>query len=97
MPFQLSEKKGEIRLKTRVGQDSVMVTLADNGPGIPEENIGKIFDPLFTTKQEGTGLGLSICLDILGKLGGSISVRSEQGSGTAFTIELPFLLKYSEA
>jgi two-component system, NtrC family, sensor kinase len=84
---------GEISLTTRADENGVTVIVADNGPGIPEENIEKIFDPLFTTKPEGSGLGLAICLNILQRLGGSISVRSEAGKGASFIIELPFQFK----
>ncbi|MBW1703439.1 MAG: hypothetical protein JRJ50_15275, partial [Deltaproteobacteria bacterium] len=90
------EKDGEISLTTRAGQNGITVTIADDGPGIPEEKIEKIFDPLFTTKPEGTGLGLSICLNILHKLGGNISVKSEPGKGASFVIELPFQFKPSD-
>jgi two-component system NtrC family sensor kinase len=83
-------KDGEISLTTRADQNGVTVYVTDNGPGIPEDNIDKIFDPLFTTKPEGTGLGLSICLNIIEKLGGSISVRSEAEKGATFIINLPF-------
>ena len=82
-------KDGEISLTTRADQNSVTVYVTDNGPGIPEDDIDKIFDPLFTTKPEGTGLGLSICLNIMEKLGGSISVRSEAEKGATFIIKLP--------
>jgi signal transduction histidine kinase len=70
----------------------VDVTLADTGKGIARENIGKIFDPGFTTKGGlgvGTGLGLSICYSIMQKHRGSISVKSELGCGTEFTLTLP--------
>ncbi len=90
------EKDGEISLTTNADRNGVTVTVADNGPGIPEENIDQVFDPLFTTKPEGTGLGLSICLNITQKLGGSISVRSEAGKGASFIIQLPFQFKLSD-
>jgi len=91
------EKDGEISIKIRADENVVTVTVADNGPGIHEENIDKIFDPLFSTKPQGTGLGLPICLDILGKLGGSISVESNPGEGgAAFIVELPFQFRSSE-
>ena len=91
------EKDGEITVTSRAGQDGITITVADNGPGIPQENLEKIFDPLFTTKPDGSGLGLSVCLDILQKLGGSISVKSEPGAGGAtFIVELPFQFRSSE-
>ena len=90
------EKDGEISLTTSADKNGVTVTVADNGPGIPEENIDQVFDPLFTTKPEGTGLGLSICLSITQKLGGSISVRSKPKRGASFIIQLPFQFKLSD-
>lgn len=90
------EKDGMITISTRAGDKTVIVTVTDDGPGISKENIGKIFDPLFTTREDGTGLGLSICFDILGKLGGNISARSEPDKGASFVIELPFQFRSSE-
>ena len=90
------EKDGEISLTTSADKNGVTVTVADNGPGIPEENIDQVFDPLFTTKPEGTGLGLFICLNITQKLGGSISVRSKPKRGASFVIQLPFQIKLSD-
>jgi two-component system NtrC family sensor kinase len=89
------EKDGDISLTTRAEQNGVTIIVADSGPGIPDEAIDKIFDPLFTTKPEGSGLGLAICVNILERLGGSISVRSEAGKGASFTIQLPFQFKLS--
>jgi two-component system NtrC family sensor kinase len=86
------QKDGAITLTTRLadhGQVEIIVT--DTGSGISEENLSKIFNPFFTTKPpgKGTGLGLSICHRIIDKLGGHISVTSELGHGTTFTIRLP--------
>jgi two-component system NtrC family sensor kinase len=83
------QREGKIALTTRGSDEGVTVIVADNGPGIAEEHREKIFDPLFTTHPDGTGLGLSICADILQKLGGRISVKSEPGRGTAFEVRLP--------
>jgi len=71
----------------------VFIRIMDNGVGIPPEHIGRIFDPFFTTKPigEGTGLGLSVCYGIVKEHAGSITVDSEVGRGTAFTIEFPRL------
>ena len=73
------------------GGDRVRVSFADTGCGIPEENVEKIFQPFFTTKDatRGTGLGLAICDEIVQKHGGRISVRSAVGKGTCVTVELP--------
>jgi two-component system NtrC family sensor kinase len=71
----------------------VRLTIADTGPGIPAEIRAKIFDPFFTTKPpgQGTGLGLSLCRGIVEEHGGTITVASEPGQGTTFTIALPVL------
>jgi two-component system, NtrC family, sensor kinase len=73
------------------GRDFVRVSFADTGCGIPEENIEKIFQPFFTTKDatRGTGLGLAICDEIVRKHGGRIGVKSVVGRGTCVTVELP--------
>ncbi len=70
---------------------SVKVTIADKGAGIRQEHLDKIFDPFFTTKPvgKGTGLGLSICYSIIKRLGGNITVESEPGVGTVFSILFP--------
>jgi len=69
----------------------LQVEVEDTGPGIPAETLGRIFEPFYSTKPpgEGTGLGLAICLGILESYGGKISVQSESGEGTRFTILLP--------
>jgi two-component system NtrC family sensor kinase len=85
---------GSIRVSTRADNQlqQAEVIVADTGGGIKPEHLRRIFDPFFTTKTvgKGTGLGLSICYSIIRRLGGSISVRSEPGKGTEFTIVLPF-------
>lgn len=75
---------------SRVG-DSVRVTFADDGVGIPTESIGKIFDPFFTTKRTGgnSGLGLTICLAVVKEHGGRIEAESKLGSGATFHVLLP--------
>jgi len=68
---------------------TVRIILADTGQGIPAENLGRIFSPFFTTRQQGTGLGLSITQRIVEQHGGEISVQSAPGAGAVFTIILP--------
>ncbi len=71
--------------------DDVAVTVQDTGMGIEKENLDKIFNPFFTTKETGagTGLGLSIAHHIVTKYGGRILLDSEEGKGTTFTVILP--------
>jgi len=85
------DKQGEITVGTSQEDDFISVTIADTGCGIPEEIQRRIFEPFFTTKDvgKGTGLGLSISYDIIKKHDGDISVESEVGSGTTFTVRLP--------
>lgn len=89
------EAHGEGRLAVRGGRvgNNARVTLADSGPGIPEEHLGLVFQPFFTTKGEGkgTGLGLSISHRIVADHGGRIWAESAPGKGAAFHIELPGL------
>jgi two-component system NtrC family sensor kinase len=89
----LPEGKGTITLTTRYnhGKDRIVVECRDNGRGIPLEVQKDIFKPFFTTKEvgKGTGLGLYVSHEIIRKHKGSISVTSEPGKGSAFTVELP--------
>ncbi|HEY6561601.1 MAG TPA: PAS domain S-box protein [Polyangiaceae bacterium] len=84
-------ERNQIRIRTRNAGPHVMVEISDNGSGIAPAVIERIFDPLFTTKPigVGSGLGLSICKGIIGALGGSITVKSELGRGTTFSVTLP--------
>lgn len=70
-------------------REYVKISIQDNGCGIAEENIQKIFDPYFTTKQEGSGLGLAISHSIISKHAGQIVVQSKENDGTTFTLFLP--------
>ena len=82
---------GAVNLAAKKEGDNLIITVEDNGCGIPPENLGKIFMPFFTTKPvgQGTGLGLSTSYGIIERLGGQISVSSELNAGTTFTIRLP--------
>jgi len=80
---------GEIAISTRVSGQNAEIVLADTGEGMDTEVAANIFQPYFTTKAQGTGLGLAICQSIIRGHGGSISVKSTPGKGTAFTIQLP--------
>lgn len=82
---------GEIRIRTWLAAERLMIGIADSGRGIPEENLEKVFDPGFTTKGVGvgTGLGLPTCLKIVEKHQGTITIESSPGAGTSVTVALP--------
>jgi signal transduction histidine kinase len=89
---QAIETQGEIVISTKLRDpDHVAISIADTGCGIPEENLAKIRDPFFTTKEvgTGTGLGLSIVDEIIRSHGGELLVESEVGKGSVFTVVLP--------
>jgi signal transduction histidine kinase len=83
--------KGEIKVSSRVSHSHIEIAIADNGCGIPVENITKLFTPFFTTKGVGSwmGLGLSTAYDIVKSMHGTISVKSQSGVGSTFTVVLP--------
>ncbi|MBP1596846.1 MAG: hypothetical protein H6Q05_2223 [Acidobacteria bacterium] len=86
------EEGGEIRLSVQLADSSVVVRVEDTGPGIPEKDLPKIFDPFFSTKSSDgrhTGLGLAICQEIMRALGGRIGVESTPGKGTIFRLWFP--------
>jgi two-component system NtrC family sensor kinase len=90
--IQAIGKDGAITIITRTaGMDAVEIIIQDTGCGIPEEHLGKIFDPFFSTKPpgQGTGLGLAISHGLLQQLGGEIKVTSAVFQGTTFCITLP--------
>jgi two-component system, NtrC family, sensor kinase len=91
----LDKTGGNVHIETklsRLEKEHIVITVKDDGPGIPEVNLSRIFDPFFTTKLvgKGTGLGLSICYGIVQKMGGKIDVKSTVGKGTKFRIWIPF-------
>lgn len=81
--------EGAIDVTIEKKSDSVTVQVADNGSGIPQENLNKIFEPYFTTQDKGYGLGLTISKNIVDEMNGTIIASSSDGKGTTFTIELP--------
>jgi signal transduction histidine kinase len=92
--IQSMPEGGELRVSTGrdAFQKAAIIKISDTGVGIPEENIGRLFEPYFTTKSEGTGLGLAITYRMIKSHGGDINVESSVGRGTSFTISLPFFM-----
>lgn len=84
--IQAMNEKGTITINVESKQNNAIIEFVDSGPGIPKENLSKIFEPLFTTKSMGTGLGLVSCKNIIEYHHGKISVKNNP---TTFTIEIP--------
>ncbi|MBL7175430.1 MAG: sensor histidine kinase [Desulfobacteraceae bacterium] len=85
---------GLIEVKSENSKSHINVIIADNGPGISKDQQRKVFDPFFTTKQDGkgTGLGLWVSYNIMEKMGGIITFKSEEGKGTTFTVKIPIVI-----
>jgi two-component system NtrC family sensor kinase len=88
---ELSKYEATVSISTKKVEDKVEIRITDNGGGIPENVIGKIFQPFFTTKPtgQGTGLGLSLSYDIIKAHDGKLTVETKEQEGTVFVIQLP--------
>ena len=93
IPAETGIQKLDSRLKysemTQYEKGQVLITIQDNGPGIPAEKLKNVFHPFYTTKAEGTSLGLYITQQLVEKIHGRIDVQSAVGIGTTFTVHLP--------
>jgi signal transduction histidine kinase len=99
--YAIDEKKKQIgdgyepivSVSTKKNDGKVEIRVKDNGNGIPQKVLDKIFQPFFTTKPtgEGTGLGLSLSYDIVKAHGGELKVETKEGEGSTFNIELPIV------
>ena len=87
--IQATAEGGKVTIATTRAGDQVEITVTDTGSGIPPERLAAIFDDFVTTKRRGLGLGLAISKRIVEQLDGTITVASEVGRGTAFTVRLP--------
>ncbi|MEM2144136.1 MAG: MEDS domain-containing protein [Candidatus Jordarchaeaceae archaeon] len=87
--LQAMPKGGRLTIRALKKEESVFINVQDTGAGIPEENMSKIFQPLFTTKSKGQGLGLAVCKKLVEAHGGSIIFESRRGRGSTFTVEIP--------
>ena len=87
--MQAMEQGGILRVETHLLKDCVQVVISDSGPGIPPDQMEKIFNYYYTTKEKGVGLGLPIAHRIVEAHGGQLGVESRVGSGTKVTVTLP--------
>jgi two-component system NtrC family sensor kinase len=86
---QAMEGNGKLTISTIFDKKQIKIKIADSGPGIPPEVMGKLFSPFFTTKEKGTGLGLAISYGIIERHQGKIDVETDLGKGSTFVITLP--------
>jgi len=87
--IQATPARGTVTVTADGNQSGCEITFSDNGAGVDEQTLGRIYEPFFTTKQDGTGLGLSITKKIIEGHGGTIEIKSEQGKGTKVRVTLP--------
>jgi two-component system NtrC family sensor kinase len=87
--IEAMERQGRIVISTTGNDSGVLLTVADNGPGIAPDILSKVQEPFFTTKANGTGLGLSICRALAWQYGGGFNIQSAPGRGTEITVKLP--------
>jgi two-component system NtrC family sensor kinase len=94
--FAAMDDGGRLEISvSRKGRNSIVIVIADNGHGIPSEDLKHVFEPFFTTRNiaGGTGLGLSITYGMVREIGGDIAVESKLGEGTRFIITLPIKIQ----
>lgn len=89
----LPPQGGEVRVRTRKVQEGIVIDVIDTGSGISSEDLPRIFDPFYTTKDRGTGLGLAVSNKIVEIHHGHLQVESKQGEGTTFTLFLPYTIE----
>ena len=87
--FQATPPRGRVIIRTIRHNDHAIIEIADTGSGIPAERLNTIFDDYYTTKKQGLGLGLALSKKLVEQLGGTISVASQVGAGTTFTLRFP--------
>jgi signal transduction histidine kinase len=88
--LEAMKRRGILRIRTDMDATHVIVSFTDTGGGISADNLGRIFEPYFTTKMAGTGLGLLIVRRIIREHGGELAIESSEGRGVTLTIRLPF-------
>jgi signal transduction histidine kinase len=91
------DREKRVTVRTAIAEGELVLTVEDTGPGIPPENLSRIFEPLFSTKSFGTGLGLPTVKQIVNQHDGIIGVDSEVGRGTCVTVRLPLRAEDEES
>ncbi len=88
---RVDKEEKSVEIQTSLRQNECLIFIKDNGPGIPNDHLSRIFDPLFTTEKsgKGMGLGLAIVQELLRQFKGSIHVKNRTGGGAQFTVHLP--------
>ncbi|HEY4551451.1 MAG TPA: ATP-binding protein, partial [Bacillus sp. (in: firmicutes)] len=80
---------GHLQIRQSVTNDMIKIDIRDEGKGMTQEQINRLGEPYFTTKEKGTGLGMMVSYSIIKSMNGTIKVTSEYGKGTCFTLKLP--------
>jgi two-component system, sporulation sensor kinase E len=91
--LEAMRRHGTLRIRTDLDDTHVILSFVDTGGGMSAENLGRIFEPYFTTKPSGTGLGLLIVRRIVREHGGELSIQSSEGKGLTLAIRLPYIEK----
>lgn len=86
---QAMPRGGKLTVRVSKSGETILISVRDTGRGIPDEILPKLFNPLFTTKTRGQGLGLATCKRLVEAHGGTITVESQVGKGTTFTVNMP--------
>jgi len=86
---QAMPRGGKLTIRVSKSGETILISVRDTGRGIPDEILPKLFNPLFTTKAKGQGLGLATCKRLVEAHGGRITVESQVGKGTTFTVNVP--------
>jgi signal transduction histidine kinase len=87
--LQAMPQGGKLTIRASKKRETMTITVQDTGEGIPRESMERIFSPFFTTKAKGQGLGLAVCRRLVEAQGGTVTVKSKLGKGSAFTVQIP--------
>ena len=83
------QDNGHLQIRSKLTNDMIKIDIRDEGKGMTQEQINRLGEPYFTTKEKGTGLGMMVSYSIIKGMNGTIKVTSDYGKGTCFTLKLP--------